>query len=209
MAEAARQTRAYAAERRRHQRVAVSLLGRFMLEDLKEYPCQTLNMSPGGVALIAPVLPRKGERVVAYIDQVGRIEGAVARVFEHGFAMTITGTVRRREKLAETLTWLANRAKLGLPEDRRHPRLAPKDQRSTITLPTGTAFPCLVVDVSLSGAAVKSEIRPPMSTRVLLGRTPARVVRYIEGGFAVEFSRVRQMTSLEDELKPLTPETEL
>ncbi|KAA5603666.1 PilZ domain-containing protein [Blastochloris sulfoviridis] len=201
MADAAHKLRLNTAERRRHQRVPVTLLGRFMLEDQQEYPCQTINMSPGGVALIAPVLPRKGERVVAYIDQIGRIEGSVARVFEHGFAMTISGTLRRREKLAEVLTWLANRGKLGLPEDRRHARLAPRDPRSIITLPTGSTFPCLVVDVSLSGAAVRSEIRPPVGTRITLGRTPARVVRQLENGFAVEFARYQQLSTLEEELR--------
>jgi hypothetical protein len=41
-------------DRRRHQRVSVSLLGRFMLEDLREFPCQTLNLSPGSVAVTTP-----------------------------------------------------------------------------------------------------------------------------------------------------------
>lgn len=200
MADAARYLRPHATERRRHQRVPVSLLGRFMLEDRQEYPCQTLNMSPGGVAILSPVMPRKGEQVVAYLDQIGRIEGRVARLFENGFAMTIAGTVRRREKLAETLTWLANRSRLGIADDRRFERLVPKDPRTIITLPTGTTFPCIVIDVSLSGAALKSDIRPPMGTRVHVGRTPARVVRYIDGGFAVEFSRIQHMATLEDDI---------
>jgi hypothetical protein len=206
MADAARKLRPNVAERRRHQRVQVTLLGRFMLEDQQEYPCQTLNMSPGGVALIAPVLPRKGERVVAYIDQIGRVEGSVTRLFENGFAMTVSATARRREKLAEALTWLANRGKLGLPEDRRHDRVVPRDPRSIITMPTGSTFPCLVIDVSLSGAAVRSEVRPPIGTRIALGRTPARVVRHIENGFAVEFNGYQQMSALEDELKAPTLE---
>ncbi|ALK09394.1 PilZ domain-containing protein [Blastochloris viridis] len=206
MAEAARTLRPHFAERRRHQRVQLTLLGRFMLESQQEYPCQTLNMSPGGVALIAPVLPRPGERVVAYIDELGRVEGRVTRLFEHGFAMTVSGTPRRREKLAEALTWLANRGKLGLPEDRRHARVVPRDPRSIITMPTGSTFPCVVVDVSLSGAAVRSEIRPPVGTRITLGRTPARVVRHIENGFAVEFARYQHVATLEDELKAPDPQ---
>jgi c-di-GMP-binding flagellar brake protein YcgR len=42
-------------ERRRFQRVSVNLLGRYMLSDRREFPCQVTNMSPGGMALIAPV----------------------------------------------------------------------------------------------------------------------------------------------------------
>ena len=44
-------------ERRRFQRVRVNLLGRYMLADRREFPCQVANMSPGGMALIAPALP--------------------------------------------------------------------------------------------------------------------------------------------------------
>ncbi|HWX58870.1 PilZ domain-containing protein, partial [Bradyrhizobium sp.] len=41
-------------ERRRFQRVKVHLLGRYMLPDRREFPCQIINMSPGGLALLAP-----------------------------------------------------------------------------------------------------------------------------------------------------------
>src|SRR5207244_2584601 len=43
-----------AQERRRFQRVKVHLLGRYMLPDRREFPCQIINMSPGGLALLAP-----------------------------------------------------------------------------------------------------------------------------------------------------------
>src|SRR6201747_2076328 len=118
----------HAEERRRHQRVRVNLLGRYMLPDRREYPCQVSNMSPGGMALIAPVAANPGERVIAYVDHVGRLEGVVARHFQNGFAMTISATPRKRDKLAAQLPWLANRHILGLPEDRRHGRITPKNQ---------------------------------------------------------------------------------
>ncbi|MGH9445331.1 MAG: PilZ domain-containing protein, partial [Terriglobia bacterium] len=44
--------RTLSAERRRFQRVRVNLLGRYMLADRREFPCQVVNMSPGGMALI-------------------------------------------------------------------------------------------------------------------------------------------------------------
>ena len=45
-------------ERRRFQRVRVNLLGRYMLSDRREFPCQVINMSPGGMAVLAPVSGR-------------------------------------------------------------------------------------------------------------------------------------------------------
>src|SRR5512146_2725345 len=97
-----------AQERRRHQRVKVNLLGRYMLADRREFPCQVVNMSPGGIALVAPVLGNPGERVIAYVDHLGRLEGKISRLLDNGFAMTISATLRKRDKLAAQLTWLAN-----------------------------------------------------------------------------------------------------
>src|ERR1700753_3018178 len=119
--------RALGEERRRFQRVRIDLLGRYMLADRREFPCQVVNMSPGGMALIAPVGGEPGERVIAYVDHLGRLEGKIARLFQNAFAMTISATSRKRDKLAAQLTWLANRHILGLPEDRRHGRIIPRN----------------------------------------------------------------------------------
>ena len=80
-----------AEERRRHQRVKVNLLGRYMLADRREFPCQVIDMSPGGMALVAPIAGQTGERVIAYVDHLGRLEGKIARMLENGFAMTHLG----------------------------------------------------------------------------------------------------------------------
>src|ERR1700689_4833075 len=99
--------RALSQDRRRFQRVKGNLLGRYMLADRREFPCQVVNMSPGGMAVIAPVEGAPGERVIAYVDHLGRLEGHIARSLPSGFAMTISGTPRKRDKLAAQLTWLA------------------------------------------------------------------------------------------------------
>src|SRR6201995_3931494 len=138
-------------ERRRFQRVRVNLLGRYMLADRREFPCQVTNMSPGGMALIAPVSGKPGERVIAYVDHVGRLEGVIARQFENGFAMTITATTRKRDKLAAQLTWLANRSILGLPEDRRHGRITPRNPSGRLILPNGVTISVRVIGISQSG----------------------------------------------------------
>jgi hypothetical protein len=107
-------------ERRKHQRVKVALTGRYMLQNRLEYSCQTLNMSPAGAALIAEMPPPVGEIVVAYVDHIGRLEGRCIWLSGNGFAMTVAGTIRRRDKLASQLTGFANTNALGHPEDRQH-----------------------------------------------------------------------------------------
>ena len=61
-------------------------------------------MSPGGIALIAPVSGNVGDRVIAYVDHLGRLEGQIARPLPNGFAMTIAATPRKRDMLAAQLT---------------------------------------------------------------------------------------------------------
>jgi hypothetical protein len=189
-------------ERRRFQRVRVNLLGRYMLSDRREFPCQVVDMSPGGMALVAPVIGRATERVVAYIDHVGRLEGTVTRSFPNGFAMTIQATARKRDKLAAQLTWLANRHLLDTPEDRRHDRLPPEDAISTLVMPNGLTLPCTLLDVSLSGAAIATHARPPVGSLVTVGKTPARVVRHREDGIGVEFTRLQHPNSLNENISP-------
>jgi hypothetical protein len=192
--------RALSEERRRFQRVRVNLLGRYMLADRREFPCQVVNMSPGGMALIAPVGGAPGERIIAYVDHLGRLEGHVARIFQNGFAMTISATPRKRDKLAAQLTWLANRHILGLPEDRRHGRMAPRNPIARLIMPNGVNLTCRIIDVSQSGAGIASDQRPPIGALVTLGKVQGRVVRHLEDGFAVEFTRLQHPDFLEENI---------
>jgi hypothetical protein len=185
-------------ERRRFQRVRVNLLGRYMLADRREFPCQVTDMSPGGMAVIAPVSGQVGERVIAYVDHVGRLEGVIARQYQNGFAMTVSATTRKRDKLAAQLTWLANRHILNLPEDRRHGRFTPRNPSARLILPNGLNVACRVIDLSASGAAIKSEHRPEIGALITLGNATGRVVRHLEEGFAVEFTRLQHPDFVEE-----------
>ena len=185
-------------ERRRHQRVRVNLQGRYMLADRSEFPCQVVNISPGGIALIAPVSGAVGDRVIAYVDHLGRLEGKIARQLQNGFAMTIAATPRKRDMLAAQLTWLANRSILNLPEDRRHGRFVPKITDARLILPNGTNVGVRLLDLSLSGAGIGTPARPEIGSHVTIGKIPGLVVRHLEQGFAIEFQRMQHPDSVEE-----------
>ncbi len=171
-----------------------------MLEDRREFPCQTTNMSPGSISLTTPITGQIGERVVAYIDHIGRLEGQIVRVYEGGFAMSITATPRKRDKLAAKLTWLANRHELNLPEDRRHDRITPKVSSANVSLPDGREYRARLIDASLSGAALAIAVKPPIGSPVMVGKLRARVLRHFEEGIAVEFATVQTPNSLDQNL---------
>lgn len=177
-------------ERRRHARVELRITGQFMRETREEFPCVTIDASPGGLALASEAPVIMGEKIIAYLAQIGRVQGVVRRQFRGGFAIAMSLPASKREKLADQLTWLANRQALGMAEDRRHERIAPRNPHSSLTLPNGREILCKMVDLSRSGAAVTVNPAPEVGAMVVLGKTRGQVVRHFAAGVAIEFQRI-------------------
>ena len=186
------------ADRRRFRRVHVDLLGRFMRADKQEFSCRMYDISIGGCALLTqtPVPVEPGEKVIAYFDQLGRLEGPVARIFDGGFAMTLQASIHRREKLCATLTWLVNKGELPGIDERRHERNTPTNDMGELKLDEGIVVACRILDVSISGASVATDARPVPGQVVMLGKLRARVVRHHETGLALEFLDVQNPSAL-------------
>ena len=110
----------------------------------------------------------------------------------------MAATTRKRDKLAAQLTWLANRHILNLPEDRRHGRFTPRNASARLILPNGLNVACRVIDLSASGAVLKTDQRPDIGALVTLGNATGRVVRHLEEGFAVEFTRLQHPDFVEE-----------
>lgn len=177
-------------ERREPLRVKIEIGGRFMLEDRSEHGGTAIDASIKALGIRSDAVVRIGERVVGYFDTIGRIEGTVERLAQDGFVVELATTLRKRDKLAAQLIWLANRDQLGLPEDRRHDRIVPRDPRIMVRNLSNGLAPTIaghVIDVSLSGARVSVSGEFQKGDDLMLGTTPARVVRVFDGGVAVEF----------------------
>ena len=187
-----------APDRRRHKRIGVELLGRFMRENKQEHPCKLIDISAGGAAIkpMSSMTIAAGERVVAFFDHIGGIEGTAVRSFEGGFAFKLSATQHKREKLAATLTWLANRSELTGADERRHERIAPKSGRQQLQLAEGIMLECQVLDFSISGASIGTPARPVLGTEVMLGKLRARVVRHHAQGFGVQFMDTQNQATL-------------
>ncbi len=183
-------------DQRRHKRVALTLLGRFMRSNKQEYPCKLVDISVGGAALMSPVSVDDGEAIVVYLDCLGGLEGRVVRQIAGGFAIELNATPHKREKLAAQLTWLINRNELDPAEARRHERVAPRNPTSSLKLQDGLSVPCQVIDVSISGAAIATDARPLVGSEVWLAKLRSRVVRHHERGIAVRFMDIQQPTAL-------------
>jgi hypothetical protein len=185
-----------ATDQRRHRRVALPLLGRFMRANRHEYPCKLNDISVGGAAINSPVEVEAGERIVVYFDHLGGLEGHVVRLFEGGFAMQFKATAHKREKLAAQLTWLINRDVLSGADQRRHDRIPVEERTQFVVLDSGETLACQVVDVSISGASLNMTERPPVGTKLMLGRLRGRVVRHHEQGIGVQFIDIQEPEAL-------------
>lgn len=167
------------------------LFGRFMLPDSSEHPCQVTQLTPEGAVFLTGIAAPSGLGIVAYIDEIGRLEAVVGETVEGGFAVTFQISGPRRERIESRIRVLRDLS----PDDddeirhRRYPRQKTGASASHITLPDGRVYPCEVVDVSVSGAAIKTEVIPALGTSILLGKMRGRVVRYLDSGVAIEFTR--------------------
>ena len=161
------------------------LFGRFMLPDMTEHACQLSNIDADGADLLCDYIVDAGTSIIAYLDDIGRVDGTIERNIDGGFHIAFKLTGARRERMEKRLDWL-KRPDAG---ERRHDRFQPKKAISSITLTDGREYDCEVLDISVSGAAVKIHVLPSIGTYVSLGKMRGRIVRYTSDGIGIEFMR--------------------
>jgi PilZ domain len=175
-------------ENRRFQRVTLKLKGRMMCADKREFDLCSVNISPGNMHVESRHHPILGENLVLYMQELGRLEGEVTRLNAADFAIALHVSEHKREKLANQLTWLANRHLFSPVDSRQYPRVAPRHPSAMLTLFKGSKVPCEVLDISYSGAALKLAAKPNIDDVVQLNGQVARVVRLTAQGCAVRFA---------------------
>jgi hypothetical protein len=95
-------------DKRSAKRYSVRLAGRYLLPDRTEWDCQSVDLSTTGVLLRGQARPYHGQIVVAYLAEIGRIEGRIVRLRDDEFALCIQTTERKRQQLSVWLQRLAN-----------------------------------------------------------------------------------------------------
>lgn len=183
---------------RKHRRLPLSLAGRFMRADRTEYTCRLKNVSVGGAAVVAETTPDVGERVVAYFDHLGGIEGTVARITSDGFAFVFKVTEHKREKLAAQIMWLVNREDFPGSAGRIHERAGTRGRRTTLRVEEGVIIDVELLDISASGASIGTPARPPIGSFVVAGKTRAIVRRHHEHGIGLQFLSLLTPEALRD-----------
>jgi hypothetical protein len=176
------------------------MFGRYMLADKSEHACQISDLTPDQARFSGAQKAEVGEHVIAYIEEIGRVEGDVTNADADSFLLMFTVPANKRDKIAAKLNWMQNRDEHGTPEMRRHTRHEPRDTNTVLTLPDGRSYECEILDISLSGAAIKAQVIPSIGTQVTLGKTKGTVTRIHECGVGIQFGQLLDEPELQRQI---------
>jgi hypothetical protein len=100
-------------DRRVEVRVDVCISGKFALAnkrdakgDRRKFACRATNISQSAIVLLTPIAGAIGERVIAYFQEFGELNGAISRIFVGGFVMRVVVNDKDRATFREKLLWL-------------------------------------------------------------------------------------------------------
>jgi hypothetical protein len=94
-------------ERRRARRVPLALPGHYRVENGADYACESENVSATGILMRGSAGAGVGEWVIAYLGELGRVEGVIVRSAQDWFALEIAATPGMARKLALRLKRLS------------------------------------------------------------------------------------------------------
>jgi hypothetical protein len=191
-------------EPRRDVRAIVSIPGTLLLAgrhnahgDRRAVGCRAVNISARAIAIACAVDVKLGERAILRLDQFGEFRGLVIRLLKGGFVLDIMLSGAQREALEAKIEGFEKIKNHDLPDRRRNARFVPKDPRSRLIWANGRTESCLILDLSVCGAAVSAETVPKVGTVIALGSVIGRVIRRSRGGFAMQFIEQQSSDSVE------------
>jgi len=99
--------------------------------------------------------------------------------------------------LIDKIEWVEKHKNHDVSDKRANERFVPTNPYSRMILADGSCEDCLVLDISVSGAAVSANTVPNIGTLLAIGTVIGRVVRHFEGGFAVQFIQPQDRDAVE------------
>lgn len=154
----------------------------------RSFACRTSRVSPFRMIVDVPVVGRIGDRIDTYFGEFGKLDGEISDTVMGSFLIELMLTRPMRQKMSDQLTWLEKKQKdPTIKDSRRQARIVPASPHSVLTFADGSIKSCFVVDMSQSGAAVSTDIQPEIGTPLAVGACVGRVIRHLDGGFAVKF----------------------
>lgn len=174
-------------DERQFVRVPVSFDGQILEPHSSiAHPCKVLNISAGGVLIASDAeLSRDGAKIL-FIDNFGRFEVRIAHHQGQNYGLEFAmGELKRKRLMDLVAIYLANGSD-GVANMRQSPRDRVHADIQAVR-PDGERITCSVIDISLDGASLKANTKPPIGEIVSVGKTQGRIVRHHKEGFAIQF----------------------
>jgi hypothetical protein len=173
----------------------LQLFGFYRLADGNRVACRTLEIDPNHIALSCPVAGSPGERIELDLDLLGIIQGVIEARMAAGLRVDVGHTYQ--DHIAQKLAWFNACLGQGAVDtdaapfkERRAQRIVPRQTSCQFTDPDGVLHQADIINISCSGAAIKSTYLPLVGAPIVLGGSAGRrglTVRRFEGGFAIAF----------------------
>lgn len=174
-------------DRRTFRRVKLAIRGKFLIPpQADDQDCVVMDISLGGARVECADAPPVGTKVELKFDGFNQVAGVVVRSTDDGMGISFDCAIDTREQIAEKILLYLGGGRRSETRTRRHERLQVPQTRQ-FTRPDGTLVDFNVYDLSLRGASLLTEIRPPVGELLGFGKSCGRVVRHLEQGIAVEF----------------------
>ncbi|MBB4050645.1 hypothetical protein GGR20_000263 [Devosia subaequoris] len=180
-----------------------SVAGRYVIGEQKTLPginlfaCRLRMIGSDNMRITAPVIPQLSEQVTTSFNSFGTLTGRVSRQFDDGFEISIEHDAGGRESLNARITSFSDKIWTAETDRRAAQRIMPSNPRTVIARPDNWSQPCLIVDYSISGAAVSAAFQPEVGEIVTVGQVTGEVVRQFDFGFAVRFFEPQNADHLE------------
>lgn len=185
-----------AREMRRHRRVQIDLAGRYLRADRNEHNCRAIDLSVGGAQLRSDARMEPGEKIVVYFEHLGGFDAEVVRATSDGFAIQFNVSEYKREKLAAQMMWLLNKDAYPSEAGRAHQRTLTAARHARLETEPGVVIDAKVLDLSISGASLKTAARPAIGSFLTANGIRAIVRRHHPDGISIQFLKVLNQEAL-------------
>lgn len=146
-----------------------------------------VNLSAGGANVYCPEPLPPNASVVLYVEGFGRFDAVTTRHVKGELGLKFVCEPAQREKLEQDLAAFVREGMPSVTRLRRHRRAGSDSGIDFFTCADGSPVACQVLDISIQGALLKTQMRPAVGDVVQLGRTRGWVVRHHDQGIGVQF----------------------
>ena len=147
-----------------------------MTEEGDLFSCVTREASDHGIVIHLGRKLKADDKIVLDVPPLGSFEGKVVKPVKNGALVRPDISSLRQEKITKIISDIAKRQAV-TNSYRRHVRIVPKNNQSVLSLQDKRQFPIEILNISVSGAAIRCPINLDVGQFVIAGKRPAKVIR--------------------------------